>query len=133
MPMFMDFFLWRPTKSDDTRPRIIGSTQQGGAMTIRVRRVVTGHDGKGRAVVKIDEVSKNVVSNRPASACVVWTTDAIPADNSGDSDASTKKVGTTFPGGTVFRVIEFSPEIRGRGGARCSARSDELSGARQGL
>jgi len=76
---------------------------------------VTGHDGKGRAVVKIDEVSKNIVSNRPgASACVVWTTDTIPADNSGDSDASTRKVGTTLPGGTVFRVIEFSPGVAPR-------------------
>jgi hypothetical protein len=28
-------------------------------MAFQVRRVVTGHDAKGRAVVKIDEVSKN--------------------------------------------------------------------------
>src|SRR5258706_13677018 len=84
-------------------------------MTIKVRRVVTGHDGKGRAVVKIDEVSKNILSNRPgASACVVWTTDTIPADNSGDADTSTRKVGTTLPGGTVVRVIEFSPGVAPR-------------------
>jgi len=84
-------------------------------MTIKVRRVVTGHDGKGRAVVKIDEVSKNIVSNRPgASASVIWTTDTFPADNSGDSDSSTRKVGTTLPGGTVFRVIEFSPGVAPR-------------------
>ena len=75
-------------------------------MTIKVRRVITGHDASGRAVVKIDEVSKNVISSRPgASACVVWTTDAIPADNSGNGDAGLKKVGTTLPGGTVFRVV----------------------------
>jgi len=79
-------------------------------MTLKVRRVVTGHDGSGRAVVKIDEVSRNVVSNRPgASSCVIWTTDAFPADNSGDADTSTRKVGTTLAGGTVFRVVEFSP------------------------
>jgi quercetin dioxygenase-like cupin family protein len=84
-------------------------------MSIKVRRVVTGHDASGRAVVKIDEVSRNIVSNRPgASAAVVWTTDAIPADNSGDSDASLKKVGTTLPGGTVFRVVEFSPGVSPR-------------------
>ena len=90
-------------------------------MTIKVRRVVTGHDGKGRAVVKIDAVSKNIVSNRPgASACVVWTTDTFPADNSGDSDPSTKKIGTTLPGGTVFRIIEFSAGLRGfRGTVHC--------------
>jgi quercetin dioxygenase-like cupin family protein len=88
---------------------------RGEPMTVKVRRVVTGHDRSGRAIVKIDEVSKNIVSNRPgASACVVWTTDTIPADNSGDSDASAKKVGTTLPGGTVFRVIEFSPGVAPR-------------------
>lgn len=79
-------------------------------MTMKVRRVVTGHDGGGRAVVKIDEVAKNVVSNRPgASSCVIWTTDTNPADNSGDADTSTRKIGTTLAGGTVFRVVEFSP------------------------
>jgi quercetin dioxygenase-like cupin family protein len=84
-------------------------------MTVKVRRVVTGHDGSGRAVVKIDEVSKNVVSNRPgASASVIWTTDTFPADNSGDADTSAKKVATTLPGGTVFRVIEFSPGVSPR-------------------
>jgi hypothetical protein len=45
-------------------------------MALQVRRVVTGHDANGRAVVKIDEVSKNLVSGRPgATACVVWTTE----------------------------------------------------------
>ncbi len=84
-------------------------------MTVKVRRVVTGHDGSGRAVVKIDEVSKNIVSNRPgASACVVWTTDTIPAGNSGDFDGAARKLGTTLPGGTVFRVIEFSPGVAPR-------------------
>ena len=84
-------------------------------MAIKVRRVVTGHDASGKAVVKIDEVSKNVISNRPgASACVVWTTDSIPADNSGEGDAGLKKVGTTLPGGTVFRVVEFSPGVSPR-------------------
>jgi mannose-6-phosphate isomerase-like protein (cupin superfamily) len=84
-------------------------------MAIKVRRVITGHDASGRAVVKIDEISKNVVSNRPgASACVVWTTDTIPADNSGEGDDALKKVGTTLPGGTVFRVVEFSPGVSPR-------------------
>src|SRR5256885_17125831 len=87
-------------------------------MTIKVRRVVTGHDGKGRAVVKIDEASQNIVSNRPgASACVVWTTDTIPADNSGDSDASARKVGTTLPGGTVF-VVDRVGAVHARGHSR---------------
>jgi len=84
-------------------------------MTVKVRRVVTGHDSSGRAVVKIDELTKNVVSSRPgASASVIWTTDTFPADNSGEADTSTRKVGTTLAGGTVFRVIEFSPGVAPR-------------------
>ena len=84
-------------------------------MTVKVRRVITGHDERGRAVVKIDEIAKNVISGRPgASSCVVWTTDTIPADNSGDADTSTRKVGTTLAGGTVFRIVEFSPGVAPR-------------------
>ena len=79
-------------------------------MSLQVRRVVTGHDPQGRAVVRIDETVKNVYSSRPGiSASVIWTTDTIPADNSGADDAGARKVGLTLAGGTVFRVIEFAP------------------------
>ncbi len=79
-------------------------------MTLQVRRVVTGHDAHGRAVIAIDETTKNVVSSRPGiSASVVWTTEGFPADNSGADDGSARKVSTAHPNGTVFRVIEFSP------------------------
>jgi len=84
-------------------------------MALRVRRVITGHDASGRALVKIDEVAKNVVSGRPgANAAVVWTTEGFPADNDGDADEGLRKVGTTLPNGTVFRVIEFSPGVAAR-------------------
>jgi quercetin dioxygenase-like cupin family protein len=84
-------------------------------MVVQVRRVVTGHDANGRAVVKIDEVSKNVISNRPgATACVVWTTESFPVDNTGDADAGLRKVGTTLKNGTVFRIIEFAPGVAPR-------------------
>jgi len=84
-------------------------------MAIQVRRVVTGHDAKGRAVVKIDEVSRNIVSNRPgATACVVWTTESFPVDNTGDADEALRRAGTTLQNGTVFRVIEFAPGVAPR-------------------
>ena len=35
-------------------------------MSLTVRRVVTGHDENGRAIVSIDEMSKNVVQTRCA-------------------------------------------------------------------
>ena len=84
-------------------------------MALQLRRVVTGHDGNGRAIVKIDEIAKNVASARPgAQACVIWTTEGFPVGNDGAADESARKVGTTLAGGTVFRVVEFSPGVQRR-------------------
>ena len=84
-------------------------------MALQVRRVVTGHDAKGRAVVKIDEVSKNMTSARPgATACVVWTTESFPVNNTGDADEGLRKTGTTLKNGTVFRIVEFGPGVAPR-------------------
>jgi quercetin dioxygenase-like cupin family protein len=74
-----------------------------------------GHDASGRAVVKIDEVAKNLVSSRPgATACVVWTTEGFPVDNTGESDAGLRKTGTTLDNGTVFRILELAPGVSPR-------------------
>jgi quercetin dioxygenase-like cupin family protein len=84
-------------------------------MTVQVRRVVTGHDLNGRAVVKIDEVSDNVISRRPGqTSCVVWTTESFPVNNTGDGDPAAREVGTTLNNGTVFRVVEFAPGVAPR-------------------
>ena len=84
-------------------------------MTLTVRRVVTGHDQNGRAVVSIDEIARNVVQGRPgAHAANIWTSEGFPVDNDGDSDASGRKVGTTLPNGTVFRVVSFGPGVAAR-------------------
>jgi hypothetical protein len=79
-------------------------------MPLQFRRVVTGHDENGRAVVKIDEMAKNFTSGRPgATACVVWTTQGFPVDNDGQEDESRRQAGTTLDNGTVFRVLELAP------------------------
>jgi quercetin dioxygenase-like cupin family protein len=84
-------------------------------MALQLRRVVTGHDAIGRAVVKIDEVSKTLSSNRPgATACVVWTTEGFPVSNTGEADQGLRNVGTTLKNGTVFRVIDFAPGVAPR-------------------
>ena len=50
-------------------------------MALQIRRVVTGHDANGRAVVKIDEIAKNITSSRPQqSAVVIWTTEGFPVN-----------------------------------------------------
>jgi len=85
-------------------------------MALNVRRVITGHDKNGKAVVTIDEVATNVFSGRPgANACNIWTTEGFPADNDGADDAGLRKgVGTTLPNGTIFRIIEFAPGLAPR-------------------
>ena len=84
-------------------------------MPLQLRRVVTGHDANGRAVVKIDEITQNPPSGRPGrSACVVWTTESFPVDNTGNEDGGKRQVGTTLKNGTVFRVVEFMPGVSPR-------------------
>jgi quercetin dioxygenase-like cupin family protein len=84
-------------------------------MALRVRRVITGHDAKGKAVVKIDEVAKHLFTGRlGATACNIWTTEGFPVDNDGSEDAGQRKAGTTLPDGTIFRMIEFAPGVAAR-------------------
>jgi quercetin dioxygenase-like cupin family protein len=84
-------------------------------MSLTVRRVVTGHDENGRAIVSIDEISKNIVQGRPgAHAAVIWTSEGFPVDNDGSADTSGRKVGTTLDNGTVFRVVSFGPGVTQR-------------------
>ena len=79
-------------------------------MALQFRRVVTGHDETGRAVIKIDEIAQNLVSSRPgATASVVWTTQGFPVDNTGNEDQGRRQTGTTLDDGTVFRVLELAP------------------------
>jgi hypothetical protein len=84
-------------------------------MALEVRRVITGHDASGRAMVKIDEVARHLFTGRPgATACNIWTTEGFPASNDGDADAGQRTAGTTLDNGTIFRVIEFAPGVAAR-------------------
>jgi len=81
-----------------------------------VRRIITGHDDAGKAIVKIDEICNHFREGRPgAMVCNVWTTDTAPADNSGQDDKG-KREGkfTMIENGSVFRIIEFKPGVQQR-------------------
>jgi quercetin dioxygenase-like cupin family protein len=82
---------------------------------MKIRRVVTGHDAQGRAVVKIDELCKNLISRRPQhQSCVIWSSGTFPADIADERDGGAREVGTTDPNGTVFRVVEYAPGVAPR-------------------
>ena len=82
---------------------------------MKVRRVVTSHDSKGKAIVAIDEVSKDVVSFRAGAVTAnLWSTKGFPVDNTGAADGAKEITGTTRDGGTVFRIIEYGPGVTPR-------------------
>lgn len=81
-------------------------------MVAPVRRVVTGHDENGKAVVIFDGDAPNVrVREHGTGSTQLWRTVATPADNSGSDDAVAGDIPLKPPaGGSVFRVVEFAPE-----------------------
>jgi quercetin dioxygenase-like cupin family protein len=84
-------------------------------MSLKIRRVVTGHDDDGRAVIAVDEICKNVMSRRPNhESCVVWSTGSFPADNSDEDDGGARPVATVDPNGTVFRIGCYHPGVAAR-------------------
>jgi quercetin dioxygenase-like cupin family protein len=83
-------------------------------MTLRLRRVVTGHDESGKAIVTIDEICSPVSPRPGVSACVAWTSEGFPVNNDGAADEARRQTGTTHDNGTVFRIIEFAPGNGGR-------------------
>jgi quercetin dioxygenase-like cupin family protein len=84
---------------------------RGNTMTINIRRVVTGHDENGKAIVRIDDVGAHVGSGRPKmTRQLIWTTDDLPVHFVEDGvDRGACEIGTTIKNGSVFRVIEFEP------------------------
>src|SRR5881275_1408902 len=98
-------------------------------MTLQVRRVVTGHDSDGKAIVASDERMNGVSAPaRPyISRCEIWSTDRMPVDNSEAAAPAQKKgfvvrhnyVGTGQ--GAVCRIVEFAP-----GGTRFMHRTETL-------
>lgn len=80
------------------------------------RRVVTGHDPDGKAVVIMDGAAQNVRVRGAAGivSTLLWVTDKTPVDLSGNEDAADRDIGVAPPdGGTVFRIVEFQPQVRG--------------------
>lgn len=73
-------------------------------MTLQVRRIVTGHDAAGKAIVATDE--RMIGTVRPGRAgiarCEIWSTDRMPVDN---SDFSRGRAATGLRGPAQLRGI----------------------------
>jgi mannose-6-phosphate isomerase-like protein (cupin superfamily) len=78
-----------------------------------VRRVVTGHDAQGRAVVAMDGPAPNVLHrpSRPGVALTdLWATSDPPTARADGDPVDRPVVLPPPPGGTVFRIVQFDPE-----------------------
>ena len=73
------------------------------------RRIVTGHDARGKAVVLFDDMA--TAKQRGANGVTLfWVTSEFPVDAAGAVDRAQTPVGVPPPAnGTVFRVVDFAP------------------------
>ena len=75
-----------------------------------VRRVVTGHDKAGRAVIRSDDrFDTEDIPLGIASFALMWTTAAVPADNNDETDGRDRDAALTIHGGSVIRVVDMLP------------------------
>lgn len=84
-----------------------------GKDTSQIRRVVTGKDETGKAIVLFDSTAGNVINSDVTGviSTLLWVTDSTPASLAGNSDATDQPTGVHPPdGGTIMRVVEFIPE-----------------------
>lgn len=84
-------------------------------MTVNVRRIVTGHDKNGKAVVTIDDMSPNIAKRAPKiSSALIWMDDEFPYKVFGDEDMGARNIPRPPPpNGVIFRVVEFEPHAPG--------------------
>lgn len=79
-------------------------------MTGSVRRVVTGHNGAGKAVIRSDAVFEPaVIPSGDAAFALVWATASVPADNNDETDGRDRDAGLTIHKGSVIRIVDMLP------------------------
>lgn len=75
-----------------------------------IRRVVTGHNAQGRAVLKSDDrLASEPIALDGAEFALVWTTATVPADNNDETDGRERDAGLTLNRGSVIRIVDFIP------------------------
>ena len=81
-------------------------------MGASIRRIVTGVNAEGKAVVIQDGLAPKTVS-RPAlhiEGALIWVTDETPVDLSKHDDPTDREIGVSPPtGGSIIRIVDFLP------------------------
>lgn len=83
-------------------------------MTSNIRRVVTGHDADGKAVILSDGPTPHVKTSPHRPGVVInnlWTTATMPVPTHGSTDPVTSAMKLEpVANGMNFRIVEFPPE-----------------------
>lgn len=75
-----------------------------------VRRIVTGHNAAGRAIIRSDDLLPvEPIPSGDAAFSLVWTTATVPADNNDETDGRTRDAGLTLHQGSVIRIVDMVP------------------------
>lgn len=81
-------------------------------MDHRIRRIVTGHDASGKAIIEMDGPAPNqkIREGTGFVSTLVWVTDETPARLDLRQDRADRTMGVPPPPhGSVLRVVEFPP------------------------
>jgi len=75
------------------------------------RRIVTGHDASGKAVVLFDgQLQAKQRSAGGNGMTLLWVTTEFPVDVAASTDRAQTQVGVPPPAnGTIFRIVDFAP------------------------
>ncbi|GAA1540065.1 quercetin dioxygenase-like cupin family protein [Microbacterium ginsengiterrae] len=76
---------------------------------LNVRRIVTGHDSEGNAVIREDKTMETKVLGAEAEMVLAWTTAEFPSDNSDEFDGALREVRRVSPGGSVLQFVTMHP------------------------
>lgn len=85
-------------------------------MTRQTRRIITGHDAAGKAIVVADGAAPNTKVRQVTglTSTLLWVSEATPADISSPAETTVREMGVAPPdGGSVLRIVDFPPEAKG--------------------
>lgn len=83
-------------------------------MAKQIRRVITGHDQDGKAIVISDDYATNILQrpSRPGVTLTnLWKNETVPTEYGGATETVSGPLILHPPnGGAIFRTVEFEPE-----------------------
>ena len=80
--------------------------------THQIRRIVTGHDDAGKAIIESDGICPHVKVREGAGfvSSLLWVTDETPARVDLQKDRAARTIGVPPPAnGSILRVVDFPP------------------------